>query len=74
MTKTLLQGLFHFHLAFIEQSIMRKRQIPRIPMGFARDRVGEYEVEDELSRNVLNAFAVQRLHKHIEVVGLQHGV
>ena len=41
MTKTLLQGLFHFCLAFIEQSIMRKRQIPRIPMGFARDRVGE---------------------------------
>ena len=53
---------------------MRKRQIPRIPMGFACDRVGEYEVEDELSCNVLNAFAPQRLHKHIEVFGLQHGV
>ena len=43
-------------------------------MGFALYWVGEHKVKDELSRNVFNAFAAQRLHKHIEVFGLQQGV
>ena len=43
-------------------------------MDFALHWVGEYEVEDELSCYVLNAFSAQRLHKHIEIFGLQQGV